>query len=554
MSNNTHETSDNVFNTFTAFNTQQMIMMMAPTMIHIMTSTITSIFTGAKLGAGIAIVIVYIFDHFKNFIFGKKRSVIISCQCTFASTGNSKLSDMYMYNLTLIKSVINYVTIHKNNIDAAEVNFNDINNINLITNYPNSISTSQITHLMRAKEKASLSTIPKSECTIDGITIVYKKNTPSITPNAQFTDTTTTLMLSSYTKTTAEIEDFILMCYRRNIDSQIMNYNSNALRYLVQIKHTGDGARFKQYTFERGDMHTAFDAVFIPKRHITKIKYLLTQLKDKKMDKVVILFTSKPGCGKTTTERACINFLGLDVIVPKLCYMKNDDELADVYYSNRITTCDTEDRSPITLANERVYLLSDLDADSKTLHCRKQTRHSNGAKQSTDIDETSGSSSNNVAIDNNGDLKSAKSVPKQPGISLSGYLNVKDGVKRLKGIAEFIDTNHPEILDEAVKRHGRITYWCHLEEMTVEDAHRMIRHHFDGETISDTDLIRDHEIIPCDLEAMCQQSKTLEDLEIAIKGLNANYQLHRLAIEQNDELKAEDERYKKMSRMARNAQ
>jgi hypothetical protein len=52
-------------------------------------------------------------------------------------------------------------------------------------------------------------------------------------------------------------------------------------------------------------------------------------------------------------------------------------------------------------------------------------------------------------------------VPK-PSFTLSGYLNAVDGFLKLQEACVLIDTNHPELLDAAVKRCGRVTYHIDL--------------------------------------------------------------------------------------------
>jgi SpoVK/Ycf46/Vps4 family AAA+-type ATPase len=64
-------------------------------------------------------------------------------------------------------------------------------------------------------------------------------------------------------------------------------------------------------------------------------------------------------------------------------------------------------------------------------------------------------------------------------------------------------TNHPDKLDPALIRHGRVHFILQLTYMKSKCAYELIEKYFGPHDIN----IRDDLISPCDLEAYCSMSK-----------------------------------------------
>ena len=63
-------------------------------------------------------------------------------------------------------------------------------------------------------------------------------------------------------------------------------------------------------------------------------------------------------------------------------------------------------------------------------------------------------------------------------LNLTGILNVLDGVVDTPGRMLVISTNHPEVLDPALIRPGRVHKKLRLGYMALEDLVRMVEHYF----------------------------------------------------------------------------
>jgi len=75
----------------------------------------------------------------------------------------------------------------------------------------------------------------------------------------------------------------------------------------------------------------------------------------------------------------------------------------------------------------------------------------------------------------------ARRAAEETGVTLSGLLNALDGVSSREGRALFLTTNHPERLDPALVRPGRVDRSVHLGHTTAEQARRLFCWFYAGE-------------------------------------------------------------------------
>ncbi len=87
-------------------------------------------------------------------------------------------------------------------------------------------------------------------------------------------------------------------------------------------------------------------------------------------------------------------------------------------------------------------------------------------------------------------FKSERSTNEQTGVTLSGLLNALDGVSSREGRILFLTTNHPERLDPALIRPGRIDRRIELANATPEQARRLFLWFYRGCGLGDQELPR----------------------------------------------------------------
>jgi len=77
-------------------------------------------------------------------------------------------------------------------------------------------------------------------------------------------------------------------------------------------------------------------------------------------------------------------------------------------------------------------------------------------------------------------FKSERTTTDQTGVTLSGLLNALDGVSSREGRVLFLTTNHPDRLDPALIRPGRVDRKVELAHATPDQARRLFLWFFQG--------------------------------------------------------------------------
>jgi len=146
------------------------------------------------------------------------------------------------------------------------------------------------------------------------------------------------------------------------------------------------------------------------------------------------LFAGPPGCGKTTAVAAIASHLELNVYTLSLASGLNDAKFAKLVEG---------------IPSRCVLLIEDIDCAAVT----QRRRGDDEEDRQTSI----------TLID--GEMGY--------GLTLSGILNALDGITRSAGRLVIMTSNHPEKLDPALIRPGRVDLQVHLPAATNEQALNM---------------------------------------------------------------------------------
>lgn len=107
-------------------------------------------------------------------------------------------------------------------------------------------------------------------------------------------------------------------------------------------------------------------------------------------------------------------------------------------------------------------------------------------------------------------------------LTLAGLLNVLDGVVDCPGRIVVMTTNHPENLDPALIRPGRINKQLYLGFMRAPEACAMVRHHFpaasEAEVAEFGEALGDSTVGPAWLEALCAEHEELWGLTAHLRA------------------------------------
>jgi ATP-dependent 26S proteasome regulatory subunit len=181
-----------------------------------------------------------------------------------------------------------------------------------------------------------------------------------------------------------------------------------------------------------------------------------------------MLFSGISGAGKTSVIRAIANKTKRHIVNVNFANINTASQLKHMFYSDRIQVA-TDAATPQTYfipINQRLYVLEELDALGDIVKQR----------------------------DANHVVRKEDQIPDE--LTLGEILGVLDGTIEVPGRMIIMTTNHPEVLDRALVRPGRVDLKVHFGKASRE----LIAEMFKG--------YRDHELDPEALEKIPDRTKS----------------------------------------------
>jgi hypothetical protein len=206
-----------------------------------------------------------------------------------------------------------------------------------------------------------------------------------------------------------------------------------------------------------------------------------------------LLFYGTPGCGKTSTIKALANMTKRHIINIDLRRIKNAREFTELF------TLDTI-KGKIIPMYKRLYVLEDIDCMCDIVKHRGESSDTPPpeittatATSTTDLtaaNQTAATiAASVVGIINSTNPLMRRNKLKMPEMSLtsqncdqltlSTILNVLDGVMEMSGRMLIMSTNHPEMLDPALIRPGRIDMKIHFRKCSAMVMKQLIMHFYE---------------------------------------------------------------------------
>lgn len=213
------------------------------------------------------------------------------------------------------------------------------------------------------------------------------------------------------------------------------------------------------------------------------------------------LFYGPPGTGKTSMIKAISNEFKRHIHSMAINMIKDDNQLKSLV-------------SQIPM-NDTIIVIEDIDAMTNVVHDRKTRDTQPNTQSSIDIKENTKECTNE---------KPNEKPNNNPGITLSGLLNVIDGIDNNHGMILILTSNAPEKLDKALLRPGRIDDKIYFGYCNNNTIYRMMKNFYNG-NISKTEkefsqIEFPKNIAPCKVENIMK--KYWNDPDIALEMLTSD--------------------------------
>lgn len=173
-----------------------------------------------------------------------------------------------------------------------------------------------------------------------------------------------------------------------------------------------------------------------------------------------------PGCGKTSFEKALANYLNRHLIVVDFDKIRNEEELYSIFFHDKL--------GPYKIPNsKRLYVFPDVDRTTDILYRPEyQQRKTTSREDLTKIVDKM-QRKHTVLEDVDDEEENTKSI-----LNLSQILNVIDGIQERGEQIFIMSANHPEKLDPAIIRPGRIDCKIHFREFSMPLLLQFIQNFF----------------------------------------------------------------------------
>ena len=219
------------------------------------------------------------------------------------------------------------------------------------------------------------------------------------------------------------------------------------------------------------------------------------------------LLYGKPGCGKTSLIKGLSNYTKRHMHYLMLNNVRSDNDLIELL--KKITY------------KETILVIEDIDCMTKIIEDRNKKESEDYGKLKDEINLLKQTMINNNGLQQNIPFNRNDATQKS-NLTLSGLLNAIDGIFNNDGRILIMTTNHPEVLDDALLRPGRIDKKIKFEYSTKEQIKNMYNMMFNKECDCRMDHIEDYQYSPAEIVASFVKHKTNPCKALEIEELNIN--------------------------------
>jgi hypothetical protein len=386
------------------------------------------------------VAVVTYFKSFFFFIFKKKKQLVLSGHVTYTR------ASVFCHMSNQMKGVLHYLHTNINNIG-------DVSHIE-------SLNVSSHAH----DEDNNTVIVPIQTLDVDlknGLYIKINKSTKECKSDAFMSSPIDTelvdVVISTNTLTYSQIAIFVNKC-----SDEFIEFNQKRTKSQMIFEYTcNDDDDVPTFESVKFTSNKTFDNMFFDGKNdiMTRIEDFESLDGEKRSNTLGIqhalglLFYGLPGCGKTSAIKAIANLTKRHIVIVRMdrIIRQNPDRCVDILRSIMQSPTIGDLAIP---QKQRLWVFEEIDCWQNIIQQRSTvgTIHNPSNKCKREKEDTT-----NALIDM---LKNATTGPlhnqNECVSQLGGLLELLDGLVEMPGRMVIMTTNHPETLDDALIRPGRI--------------------------------------------------------------------------------------------------
>ena len=219
-----------------------------------------------------------------------------------------------------------------------------------------------------------------------------------------------------------------------------------------------------------------------------------------------ILLFGEPGCGKTSFIKAILKYLNKHAIGINLDDIDLDG-LQNLILNEKIQDYPIKQK-------DRIYIFEDIDCMGDIVKKRNNKNANKDENKNNDDDDKNKDKSEDSDDDTNiKDImkKMSQMVDKKNINNLSKLLNIIDGLIETPGRIIIMTTNHPEKLDKALIRPGRIDIKIHFKKCSKNMIKDILNNYYDSNIdINYLNNVAEFKHTPAELIELCSYNNLQE--------------------------------------------